>query len=49
VAQGTIAAGDLDLIRLIDEPDAVVEAVFDFYQHRGFYATTEERELNLNL
>ena len=48
-AQGTIAPGDLDLIRLIDEPDAVVEAVFDFYQHRGFYATSEERELNLNL
>ena len=33
----------------IDDPDAVVEAVFDFYQHRGFYATSEERELNLNL
>ena len=49
VAQGTLSASDLDLVRLIDDPDEVVEAVFDFYQHRGFYATTEERELNLNL
>ncbi len=49
VAQGTVSASDLDLIRLIDDPDEVVEAVFDFYQHRGFYATAEERELNLNL
>jgi uncharacterized protein (TIGR00730 family) len=49
VAQGTVSASDLDLIRVIDEPDQVIEAVFDFYQNRGFYATTEERELNLNL
>ncbi|MBA3476895.1 MAG: TIGR00730 family Rossman fold protein [Lautropia sp.] len=49
VAQGTVSAADLDLIRLIDEPDQVVEAVFDFYQQRGFYTTNEERELNLNL
>ena len=49
VAQGTVSASDLDLIRLIDDPDGVIEAVFDFYQQRGFYATTEERELNLNL
>jgi uncharacterized protein (TIGR00730 family) len=49
VAQGTVSASDLDLIRVIDEPDQVIEAVFDFYQNRGFYATNEERELNLNL
>lgn len=49
VAQGTVSASDLDLIRVLDDPDEIVEAVFDFYQHRGFYATTEERELNLNL
>ena len=34
-----VSASDLDLIRLIDDPDEVIEAVFDFYQHRGFYAT----------
>lgn len=49
VAQGTVSASDLDLIRLIDDPDGVIEAVFDYYQQRGFYATNEERELNLNL
>jgi hypothetical protein len=34
---------------VIDEPHAVVEAIFDFYQARGFYATTQERESNLYL
>ncbi|MGE3926822.1 MAG: TIGR00730 family Rossman fold protein [Lautropia sp.] len=48
-AQGTISEADLDLIRVIDDCDEVVDAVFDFYQQRGFYATTEERELNLHL
>jgi hypothetical protein len=34
---------------VIDEPQAVVDAIFDFYQARGFYATTTERESNLYL
>ena len=37
------------LIRVIDEPQAVVDAIFDFYQSRGFYATAQERESNLYL
>lgn len=49
VAEGTVSESDLALIRVIDNPDEVIEAVFDFYQQRGFYATSEERELNLNL
>ncbi len=49
VAEGTVSPSDMDLIRIIDDPDAVIEAIFDFYQHRGFYATSVERELNLNL
>ena len=50
VAQGTVSASrPRPDPRSSTIPDEVIEAVFDFYQHRGFYATTEERELNLNL
>jgi len=49
VAEGMISAEDVDLIRVIDEPQGVVDAIFDFYQARGFYATTQEREINLYL
>lgn len=49
VAAGTVSAEDMKLIRVIDDPDEVVNAIFDFYQHRGFYATTDDRTLNLQL
>ena len=37
------------LVGSIDDPDAVVNEIFDFYQQRGFYATSDERQLNLQL
>jgi uncharacterized protein (TIGR00730 family) len=40
---------DLDLMRVLDEPDAIVEAIFDFYENRGFEPSQEERERMLNL
>jgi uncharacterized protein (TIGR00730 family) len=49
LAQGMIAEADLALMRVIDEPAAVVEAIFDFYQSRGFYATASDRDSNLYL
>jgi uncharacterized protein (TIGR00730 family) len=49
VAEGMIAAEDMKLIRVIDEPQGVVDAIFDFYQSKGFYATSQEREVNLYL
>ena len=49
VAEGMIAAEDMKLIRVIDEPQGVVDAIFDFYQSKGFYATSQERETNLYL
>lgn len=49
VAEGMIGAEDMKLIRVIDEPQGVVDAIFDFYQSKGFYATTQEREINLYL
>jgi uncharacterized protein (TIGR00730 family) len=49
VAEGMIGAEDMKLIRVIDEPQGVVDAIFDFYQSKGFYATSQEREVNLYL
>jgi uncharacterized protein (TIGR00730 family) len=49
VAEGMIAAGDLALMQVIEEPEAVVEAIFAFYEGRGFQPTREERQKMLNL
>ena len=49
VAEGMIAADDLDLIQVIDEPQDVVDAVFDFYEKRGFEPSATERESMLYL
>jgi hypothetical protein len=34
---------------VIDEPEAVVDAIFAFYESRGFQPTREERQRMLNL
>ncbi len=44
-----IAAEDLDLIKVIDEPEKVVEAIFKHYETRGFEPSAAEREMQLNL
>jgi hypothetical protein len=49
VATGTISPGDLDLIKIIDKPDQVVKAIFDYYENRGFEESEEEQEIQLNL
>ncbi|MDQ2917047.1 MAG: TIGR00730 family Rossman fold protein [Pseudomonadota bacterium] len=47
--EGMIGEHDVDLIRVIDDPDAVVEAIFAFYENRGFQPSRDEREKLLNL
>ncbi|NTV11589.1 MAG: TIGR00730 family Rossman fold protein [Zoogloea sp.] len=49
VGEGMIAPQDLDLIQVINEPEKVVDAIFDHYQQRGFLPLPEEHELMLNL
>ena len=49
VAEGMIDPADMDLIQVIDEPEAVVKAIFDYYERRGFERLPEEHELMLNL
>ncbi|AXK39264.1 TIGR00730 family Rossman fold protein [Crenobacter cavernae] len=49
VGEGMVSSNDLNLIQLIDEPAAIVEAIFRYYETRGFEASPEEREQLLNL
>ena len=49
VAAGTIAAGDLKLFQIIDTPEDVVNAIFDYYEHKGFEPSEQEREKLLDL
>jgi uncharacterized protein (TIGR00730 family) len=49
VTEGMIDAADLDLLQIIEEPEAIVEAIFKFYENIGFQPTRAERERMLNL
>ncbi len=49
VGEGMIAEQDMQLIQVIEEPEAIVEAIFKFYEGRGFAPTRAEREKMLNL
>ncbi len=40
---------DLDLMCVIDTPDAVLDAIFRHYEHRGFEPSAEEAEILLDL
>lgn len=49
VAQGMIAEQDLSLMTVLDDSDAVVDAIFDFYEAKGFESSAAEREKLLYL
>jgi uncharacterized protein (TIGR00730 family) len=49
VSEGMIDAEDMELFQLIDEPEDVVNAIFDHYQHRAFEPTEKEKEKLLQL
>ncbi|MDD5240879.1 MAG: TIGR00730 family Rossman fold protein [Sulfuricella sp.] len=49
VTEGTIDANDMDLIQVIDEPKDVVDAIFKYYETRGFEPSAAEREMLLSL
>lgn len=49
VAQRMISPDDMDLMQVIDEPQQVVDAIFDFYEKRGFELSAAERESMLYL
>lgn len=39
-----INPGDVDLMQVIDDPDAIVETIFKFYEAKGFAPTSADRE-----
>jgi len=47
--EGMIDPSDLDLLQVCDEPQEVVDAIFAFYEKRGFEPSPAEREVLLNL
>ncbi|HEX4333403.1 MAG TPA: TIGR00730 family Rossman fold protein [Usitatibacter sp.] len=49
LADGMIGTDDPDLMRVIDDPKAVVDAIFDHYHSRGFEPSLAEREAELAL
>ena len=49
VAENMINPEDIYLLQVIDDPEAVVAAIFDHYEARGFGPLPDEHELLLNL
>lgn len=49
VSEGMIGPEDMNLIQMIDEPREVVDAIFKYYETRGFEPSAAEREVQLNL
>ncbi len=49
VSEAMIHPPDMDLIQIIDEPEKIVEAIFNHYEKRTFEPSAAEREAQLNL
>ena len=47
--EGMISIEDMELIQIIDDPQEVVDAIFNHYEKRGFMPSLAEREIQLNL
>ncbi len=49
LAEKMISPEDMDLIKIIDDPRAIVDAIFKHYETRGFEPSEAEIEKQLNL
>lgn len=49
IKEGTISAEDLNLFQILDKPQDVVDAIFNFYEGRGFEPSLEEQQILLDL
>jgi uncharacterized protein (TIGR00730 family) len=49
VAEDTITLEDLDLFQVMDTPREVVNAIFDYYEHKSFEPSAQEKEKLLEL
>ena len=46
---GLVSPGDVELLQVLDDPQAVVDAIFDHYHARGFEPSPAEREAEFAL
>lgn len=49
VKEGTISADDMELFEIIDDPDEVVETIFNFYEKQGFEPSDADMKKMLEL
>jgi uncharacterized protein (TIGR00730 family) len=49
VTEGMISPEDMGLVKVINDPKEVVNAIFDHYETRGFEPSAAEREIQLSL
>ena len=49
VAEGTISESDLDYIQMLDTPQSICEAIFDFYADSGFHRPVGKSDFGLTL
>jgi uncharacterized protein (TIGR00730 family) len=49
IEERTIDPADLELFRVVDEPQQVVDAIFEYYKDRTIEMTAEERHRQLEL
>ncbi len=49
LSEGVISKEDLDLIKIIDDPKQIVNAIFEHYETSGFEPSAEEAEVLLHL
>jgi hypothetical protein len=49
VSKGMISAEDLELFQVLDKPEDVVNAIFDYYEHISFEPTEQEQEKLMEL
>jgi uncharacterized protein (TIGR00730 family) len=49
VSEGTISPEDMDLFKVLDKPQEVVDAIFDYYEHKSFEPTEKEQQKLLEL
>lgn len=49
IKEGTISPDDMNLMQVIDEPKAIVDAIFEHYETRSILPSADEEEIMLEL
>lgn len=49
LANGTINRNDLDIIQVMDDPDEIVNAIFDYYEGAGINPTAAGTDVSLDI